>query len=87
MEKEMIKIMKEDGSIEEVELVTYLISEDETKTFVVYTKGETQGAESDKVIYISKFQKSDDKLVLNEITDDSEWGEVINLLKKIANTK
>lgn len=83
-EKEMVLIEDSNGTSQEVELVTYLISEDSTKTYIVYTKGEKQ--EEDQIIYISKLIKEDDKLKINEITEDSEWTEVQHLLKKIANT-
>ena len=83
--KEMIYIQNSDGSKEEVELVTYLISDDNMKSYLVYSKGETTGVESDEVIYISKIVYSGDVIQLEEITDDTEWSEVQRLLKKIAN--
>ena len=83
--KEMIYIQNSDGSKEEVELVTYLISDDNMKSYLVYSKGETTGVESDEVIYISRVVYSGDVIQLEEITDDTEWAEVQRLLKKIAN--
>ncbi len=83
--KEMIYIQNSDGSKEEVELVTYLISDDNMKSYLVYSKGETTGVESDEVIYISRIVYSGDVIQLEEITDDTEWAEVQRLLKKIAN--
>ena len=83
--KEMIYIQNSDGSKEEVELVTYLISDDNMKSYLVYSKGETTGVESDEVIYISRVVYSGDVIKLEEITDDTEWAEVQRLLKKIAN--
>lgn len=87
MDKEMIKIVDLDGNEQEVELVTYLISDDNTNTYIVYSKGETQGAELDRIIYISKLFKEDNSLKISEITDDEEWLSVQQLLKKIANAK
>lgn len=84
-EKEMVVIQNADGTKLEVELVTYLISDDNTSKYIVYSKGEKTGAESDEVIYISKIVSTGDVLKLSEITDDNEWGIVQNLLKKIAN--
>lgn len=83
--KEMILIQNSDGSTVEAELVTYLISEDNSKTYVVYSRGEKTGVESDEVIYISKVIQGGDVLKLQEIEDDNEWIEVQQLLKKIAN--
>lgn len=87
MEKEMIEIVNVDGSIENVELVTYLISDDKLRKYVVYTKGEVQGEQGDQIIYISKIIVENDSLKLEEIVDDTEWSEVQVLLKKIANAK
>ena len=79
MDKEMVKIIDLDGNEQEVELVTYLISDDDVNTYIVYSKGETQGAEQDRIIYISKLFKEDDSLKISEITDDEEWANVFQL--------
>lgn len=85
MEKEMIEIVNTDGSSEQVEVITYLISEDGQSKYLVYSKGETQGDEQDHVIYISKMISDNDTYKLEEITSDEEWTSVQHLLKKIAN--
>lgn len=84
-DKEMVIIENNDGSKSEVELVTYLISEDNTKKYIVYSKGEKNADANDEIIYISRVISEDGTLKLNEITDDEEWLVVQNLLKKIAN--
>ena len=60
---------------------------DDVNTYIVYSKGETQGAEQDRIIYISKLFKEDDSLKISEITDDEEWANVQQQQKKIANAK
>lgn len=85
MEKEMIEIINVDNSVEKVEVVTYLVSEDKLHKYLVYTKGEVQGSEGDQIIYISKILSDNGTLKLEEIVDDSEWTSVQHLLKKIAN--
>ena len=87
MSNEMIKLVDLNGNVSEVELITYLISDDNMSTYVVYSKGETQGAEQDRIIYISKVYKEEDKLKVSEIIDDDEWASVQQLLKNIANAK
>lgn len=87
MSNEMIKLVDLNGNESDVELITYLISDDNMKTYVVYSKGETQGAEQDRIIYISKVYKEDNKLKVSEIIDDEEWTQVQQLLKNIANAK
>ena len=84
-EKEMIIIQSSDGSKKEVELVTYLISEDNTKTYLVYSKGESTGVENDEVIYIARLVQEGEIVQIEEIIDDNEWADVQKLLKKIAN--
>ena len=84
-EKEMITIKNGDGTTQNVELVTYLVSDDETNKYLVYSKGEVAGDEKDEVIYISKIIASEDTLKMEEIVDDNEWTDVQKLLKKIAN--
>ena len=85
MGKKRIRIMFSDGRFEDVELVTYLFSDDEQTNYVVYSKGEKNGAEDDEVIYISRIVNNGSSLQIEEITDDNEWISVQTLLKKIAN--
>ena len=87
MSNEMIKLVDVNGNETEVELITYLISDDNMSTYIVYSKGETQGAEQDRIIYISKISKEADKIMVSEIMDDNEWASVQQLLKNIANAK
>lgn len=84
-EKEMITIQKQDNTTMDVELITYLISDDLKNKYVVYSKGEKIGVDEDEIIYISKLFIENDTLKITEIVDDNEWLSVQNLLKKIAN--
>lgn len=88
MKKEMITIEnKSDGSKLNVELITYLISDDQQSKYIVYSKGEVTGAEGDEIIYISRISKNGETLIVEEILDDNEWMNVQTLLKKIANAQ
>lgn len=84
-DKEMVVIEDSDGNKTEVELVTYLVSENHVNTYLVYSKGEKTEVESDEIIYISKIVQEGNIIKIQEIQDDIEWAEVLNLLKKIAN--
>lgn len=86
-EKKMIKIMNNDGTDMEVELVTYLISEDNMKSYLVYSKGEKVGteAEQDEIIYVCRIIPDGVSMKLSVIDDEEEWKDVQNLLKKVAN--
>ena len=85
MEEKMITIETDDGAKVEAQLVTYLISEDQQKHYVVYTFGEKGPEEGDEIIYISRIARNGESLFVEEILDDTEWAEVQTLLKKIAN--
>ena len=83
--KKKITIEYGDGKTEEVELVTYLLSDDQINNYIVYSKGAKSGTEGDEVIYVSKLIKKDGKNLIEEIMDENEWSNVQTLLKKIAN--
>ena len=85
MDNEIIEIINTNGNVEKVQVVTYLISDDGLSKYLVYTKGEVQGAEEDRVIYISKMISDNGVSKLEEIVEDVEWTNVQKLLKKIAN--
>lgn len=84
--KKMVIIDYGDGKIEEVELVTYLLSDDQINNYIVYSKGEKSGTEGDEVIYVSKLIKKGENNIIQEIIDENEWFNVQTLLKKIANS-
>jgi len=85
MDKKMINIENSDGSITQVELITYLMSEDQQTNYLVYSKGELSGSDGDEIIYISKLARNGESIYIEEIQSDTEWSEVQMLLKKIAN--
>jgi hypothetical protein len=84
--KKMVTIDYGDGKLEEVELVTYLLSDDQINNYIVYSKGEKSGTEGDEVIYVSKVKKDGGSNLIEEIKDENEWSNVQNSLKKIANS-
>ncbi len=86
-EKKMITIKNTNGENSEVELITYLVSEDNQKTYMVYSKGEKVGAEDDEIFYITRIEKNDNVIKLNPIDNDDEWQSVQKLLKQIANAQ
>ena len=87
MDKKMIIIENSDGTKTEVQLITYLMSEDQQIDYIVYSKGEVNGNEGDEIIYISRLARNGDSLYLEEIQDDLEWKNVQTLLKNIANAQ
>lgn len=87
MDKEYMAIRYEDGKIEKVHVITFLISEDGMRNYIVYSKDETQGVDNDHIIYITKVFENTGLLTVEEIKEDIEWRDVQGLLKKIANSK
>lgn len=87
MDGTMKRIIIEDnnGVQKEAHLITYLLSDNKEAKYVVYSKGEVSGTDGDIVIYISKIANEGPTLLIEEITDDQEWSDVLTLLKKIAN--
>ena len=83
--QEYITVRHQDGNVEDVLVVTYLVSDDTLSNYLVYSKGESQGLDNDRVIYISKIIENREILYLEEIKEDEEWQNVQKLLKKIAN--
>ena len=86
MDKKKAVIENKDGTTIEVEVITYLTSEDQQNHYIVYSKGEKSGNEGDEVIYISKIVSNSGTLIIEEIKDEVEWNNVQLLLKKIANS-
>ena len=84
-EKQVITIRDSKGKNRNVKLLTYLVSEDSLRNYIVYHIDETSGPNNDHVIYVSKLADNHGMIKLEEIVDDSEWVDVQNLLKKIAN--
>ena len=84
-ESKLAIIQNGDGTTMKVNLITYLIRDDNKGAYLVYSKNEKVGEAGDEIIYISRIISEDDTLKLEEITDDVEWQDVQKLLKKIAN--
>lgn len=82
--RELVEIIDSKGKVEQVQLVTYLISDDKLSQYIVYTKNEIRN-NNEHVIYISRLYKVGDEKRLDEISDDREWLYVQSLLKRIAN--
>ena len=85
--REMAELIDIDGLSTEIEVVTFLNSEDDKRQYVVYTKGEVQEETGNQVIYIAKILPDGSVFRLEEITDDIDWVSVQHLLKAIANAQ
>lgn len=84
-DKKMVEIIDTEGLKNEVELITFLNSDDDSRQYIVFSKGETQGPNKDTIIYVSRVVNNEGILKIEEISDETEWIDVQHLLKKIAN--
>ena len=81
-----IAIKNSSGENMEAELITYLISEDNRTSYMVYSKGEKVGADDDEIFYITRIVDKGNIVEMYPIDNDDEWQNVQKLLKRIANT-
>ena len=77
--KQVITIRDSKGKERKVNLLTYLVSEDSLRNYIVYHIDEVSGPSNDHVIYVSKLADNHGMIKLEEIVDDSEWVDVQNV--------
>ena len=82
-EKVMMSIIQEDGSIDEVEVVTAFEFKDTKKEYVVYTKNE-KDENGNVTVYVSRVDRSGDTPRLYGIDDEDEWNRVKDVLRKLS---
>lgn len=83
MEKEMIRVVDTDNVELEVELISILEDKEENNKYLVYTKGETQ-KNGNLILYISKVVVDGSSYVLDNIDDDTEWGNVKRIMSEMV---
>ena len=86
MEKKMMSIVAEDGSIEEVEVILAFEFKDTNKEYVIYTKNEKD--ENDNVtVYVSNVDRSSGEPKLMGIEDEEEWNRVKDVLRELSKSE
>jgi len=83
MEKEMIRVVDTDNVELEVELISILEDKEENNKYLVYTKGETQ-KNGNLILYIAKIVIAGNSYVLENVDDDTEWGNVKRIMSEIV---
>lgn len=83
VEKKMMSIVAEDGSIEEVEVILAFEFKDTKKEYVVYTKNEKDENEN-VTVYVSNVDRSSGSPKLMGIEEDEEWNRVKNVLRELS---
>ena len=81
-EKQMINVIKEDGTPGEAEVLLNFVLESTGKEYLLYTFNETD----DKgliTIHATTVVKSDDKVSLKGIETEEEWTEIKRVMKDV----
>ena len=83
IEKKMMSIVAEDGSIEEVEVILAFEFKDTKKEYVIYTKNEKD--ENDNItVYVSNVDRSSGDPTLMGVDDEEEWNRVKDVLRELS---
>ena len=83
IEKKMMSIVAEDGSIEEVEVILAFEFKDTKKEYVIYTKSEKDENEN-ITVYVSNVDRSSGDPKLVGIDDEEEWNRVKDVLRELS---
>lgn len=83
LEKKMMSIVAEDGSIEEVEVVLAFEFKDTKKEYVIYTKNEKDENEN-ITVYVSHVDRSSGEAKLLGIDNDEEWSRIKDVLRELS---
>ena len=83
IEKKMMSIVAEDGSIEAVEVILAFEFKDTKKEYVIYTKNEKD--ENDNItVYVSNVDRSSGEPKLMGVDDEEEWNRVKDVLRELS---
>ena len=85
-EREMMSIIAEDGTMEEVEVILAFEFKDTKKEYVIYTKNERDENEN-ITIYVSNVDRSSEEPKLVGIDDEEEWNRVKDVLRELSKSE
>lgn len=86
VDKKVMSIVSEDGSIEEVEVILAFEFKDTNKEYVIYTKNEKD--ENDNVtVYVSNVDRSSGEPKLLGVDDEEEWNRVKDVLRELSKSE
>jgi len=83
MEKKMMSIVLEDGSVDQVEILLSFEFNDNKKEYVVYTKNETD-ENGNITIYVSSVVRDGEVPKLGGVESDEEWTRIKNVLRELS---
>ena len=85
-DKKMMKIVSEDGSSEEVEVVFAFEFKDTKKEYVIYTRNERDD-DNNVTVYISNVDRSNGETKLLGVETDEEWNRTKDVLRELAKSE
>ena len=86
IEKKMMSIVAEDGSIEEVEVILAFEFKDTGKEYVVYTKNEKDENEN-ITVYVSNIERSTGEPKLLGVESEEEWNRIKDVLRELSKSE
>ena len=86
LEKKMMSIVSEDGSVEEVEVILAFEFKDTKKEYVIYTKNEKD--DNDNItVYVSHVDRSSGEPKLLGVEDEEEWSRIKDVLRELSKSE
>lgn len=82
--KEMIKIIDEQGTEKEVEVVAYFTLKSNNKDYLIYTENKVDASGNVEVYTSEVLAQTDGTLDLKGVDDDSVWVEIKKVMLDIA---
>ena len=83
VEKKIMTIVAEDGSVEEVEVILAFEFKDTKKEYVLYTKNE-RDSNDNITVYVSNVDRSSGEPKLLGVEDEEEWNKVKDVLRELS---
>ncbi len=85
-ENKTMRIVSEDGSNEEVEVVFAFEFKDNKKEYVIYTKNERDD-DNNITIYVSNVDRSSGEAKLLGVESEEEWNRIKDVLRELAKSE
>ena len=86
VEKKMMSIVAEDGSVEEVEVILAFEFKDTKKEYVIYTKNEKDENEN-ITVYVSNVDRTGEEPRLLGVDTEEEWNRIKDVLRELSKSE
>lgn len=85
-EKQIMHIINEDGTREEVEVVLAFEFKDNKKEYVIYTKNE-KDENGNITVYVSNVDRSTGEPRFVGVEDENEWARIKDVLRELSKSE